>query len=127
MSSKLRDLIRNVRSCKTAAEERDVITKECAEIRSAFKSKDEELRHRNVAKLLYIHMMGYPAHFGQVRASPARRLCLPPSVSALRTRQLVSPLLLFLPVPLCYFLLTPPARPRILALCVFPYRWRPCA
>ena len=68
MSLKLRDLIRNVRACKTAAEERDVIAKECAEIRSAFKSKDEELRHRNVAKLLYIHMLGYPAHFGQMEA-----------------------------------------------------------
>jgi len=39
MSLKLRDLIRNVRACKTAAEERAVIAKECAEIRTAFKSK----------------------------------------------------------------------------------------
>ncbi len=39
MSLKLRDLIRNVRLCKTAAEERAVIAKESAEIRTAFKGK----------------------------------------------------------------------------------------
>lgn len=37
MSVKLRDLIRNVRSCKTAAEERAIVAKECALIRTAFK------------------------------------------------------------------------------------------
>jgi hypothetical protein len=36
-SIKLRELIRQVRLCKTAAEERAVITKECALIRNAFK------------------------------------------------------------------------------------------
>lgn len=24
------------------------------------------MRHNNIAKLLYIHMLGYPAHFGQI-------------------------------------------------------------
>jgi len=67
MSIKLRELIRQVRSCKTAAEERAVIAKEAALIRTAFKEKvDNGLRHRNVAKLLYIHMLGYPTHFGQL-------------------------------------------------------------
>jgi hypothetical protein len=37
MSIKLRDLIRAVRACKTAAEERAVISKECALIRTAIK------------------------------------------------------------------------------------------
>ena len=69
MSVKLRDLIKSVRSCKTAAEERAIITKESALIRTAFKSEDNpEYRHRNVAKLLYIHMLGYPTHFGQMEA-----------------------------------------------------------
>jgi AP-1 complex subunit gamma-1 len=69
MSMKLRELIRAVRAAKTAAEERAVITKESALIRSAFKSDTSStsmLRHRNVAKLLFIHMLGYPSHFGQM-------------------------------------------------------------
>ena len=66
MSIKLRDLIRSVRACKTAAEERAVISKECALIRTAIKEEDEKFRQRNVAKLMYIHMLGYPTHFGQM-------------------------------------------------------------
>lgn len=66
MPSKLRDLIRAIRACKTAADERDVINKECAQIRNAFRAEDNDHRARNMAKLLYIHMLGYPAHFGQL-------------------------------------------------------------
>jgi len=66
MSIKLRELIRSIRACKTAAEERAVIARECALIRTAFKEDDNQFRHRNVAKLLFIHMMGYPTHFGQM-------------------------------------------------------------
>ena len=66
MSIRLRELIRAVRACKTMAEERAVITKECALIRTAFKSEQNNYRHRNVAKLLFIHMLGYPSHFGQM-------------------------------------------------------------
>eukprot|EP00392_Amoebophrya_sp_AT5.2_P003401 g3406.t1 len=66
MSIKLRELIRNIRTCKTAAEERAVIAKECAAIRTAFREEDGGYRHRNVAKLLFIHMLGYPTHFGQM-------------------------------------------------------------
>ena len=53
-----------MRACKTAAEERAVISKECAQIRTAFKEEDNEFRHRNVAKLV--------------------RALSPPSVSLLR-------------------------------------------
>jgi AP-1 complex subunit gamma-1 len=68
MGSCNRELIRNVRACKTAAQERECIAKECAAIRTAFKDDDDNPhRHRNVAKLLFIHMLGYPTHFGQAR------------------------------------------------------------
>jgi len=63
---KLRDLIRSIRATRTAQDERDVITKECALIRTSFREEDNDVRSRNVAKLLYIHMLGYPAHFGQL-------------------------------------------------------------
>lgn len=60
MSMRLRELIRAVRACKTAAEERAVIAKESALIRTAIKEEQDQYRHRNVAKLLFIHMLGYP-------------------------------------------------------------------
>ena len=60
MSMRLRELIRAVRACKTAAEERAVIAKESALIRTAIKEEHDQYRHRNVAKLLFIHMLGYP-------------------------------------------------------------------
>eukprot|EP01094_Clydonella_sp_ATCC50884_P019652 TRINITY_DN389_c0_g1_i2.p1 TRINITY_DN389_c0_g1~~TRINITY_DN389_c0_g1_i2.p1 ORF type:complete len:595 (-),score=196.28 TRINITY_DN389_c0_g1_i2:983-2767(-) len=66
MSIRLRELIKSVRMCKTAAEERSVIAKECSNIRTAIKEEVVKYRHRNVAKLLYIHMLGYPTHFGQM-------------------------------------------------------------
>lgn len=64
--TRLRDLIRQIRAARTAAEERAVVNKECAYIRSSFREEDSQWRCRNVAKLLYIHMLGYPAHFGQL-------------------------------------------------------------
>jgi AP-1 complex subunit gamma-1 len=63
---RLKDLIKAIRNCKTAAEERAVISKESAFIRTSFKEENLDLRAINVAKLLYIHMLGYPAHFGQI-------------------------------------------------------------
>ncbi|KAL6969480.1 hypothetical protein U1Q18_029192 [Sarracenia purpurea var. burkii] len=59
-------MIRAIRACKTAAEERAVVRKECAAIRSAVSENDQEYRHRNLAKLMFIHMLGYPTHFGQM-------------------------------------------------------------
>lgn len=43
-----------------------VIAKESAALREAFREQDQSFRHRNVAKLMYIHMLGYPTHFGQM-------------------------------------------------------------
>jgi AP-1 complex subunit gamma-1 len=63
---RLKDLIKAIRNCKTAADERAVIAKESAFIRTSFKDEDVDLRAINIAKLLYIHMLGYPAHFGQI-------------------------------------------------------------
>uniref|UniRef100_A0A2I3GKX6 AP-1 complex subunit gamma n=1 Tax=Nomascus leucogenys TaxID=61853 RepID=A0A2I3GKX6_NOMLE len=62
---RLRELIRTIRTARTQAEEREMIQKECAAIRSSFREEDNTYRCRNVAKLLYMHMLGYPAHFGQ--------------------------------------------------------------
>ena len=63
MAMKLRDLIRKVRACKTAAEERSVIAKESAMIRTAIREEQEHYRHRNVAKLLFMHMLGAFGYF----------------------------------------------------------------
>ncbi|CAO2816563.1 unnamed protein product [Amaranthus hypochondriacus] len=64
--TRLRDMIRSIRACKTAAEERAVVRKECASIRAAISENDSDYRHRNMAKLMFIHMLGYPTHFGQM-------------------------------------------------------------
>lgn len=64
--TRLRDLIRQIRAAKTQAEERAVVNRECAYIRSTFREEDSVWRCRNIAKLFYIHMLGYPAHFGQL-------------------------------------------------------------
>ncbi|KAJ3197812.1 clathrin associated protein complex large subunit [Entophlyctis luteolus] len=48
------------------ADERAVIAKESAFIRTAIREETVETRYYNVQKLLYIHMLGYPAHFGQI-------------------------------------------------------------
>lgn len=62
----LKDLIRTIRSCKTAAEERAIIAKESANIRSVFRENNSSARYKSVAKLLYIHLLGYPTQFGQM-------------------------------------------------------------
>ncbi|KAI5419683.1 hypothetical protein KIW84_043736 [Lathyrus oleraceus] len=61
-----RDMIRAIRACKTAAEERAVVRKECAAIRASIDENDQHYRHRNMSKLMFIHMLGYPTHFGQM-------------------------------------------------------------
>ncbi|KAI3645995.1 hypothetical protein MP228_008923 [Amoeboaphelidium protococcarum] len=66
---RLKDFIRQIRSCKTQADERAVIAKESAAIRTSLKEDTTaplEVRHNNIAKMLYIHMLGYPTHYGQI-------------------------------------------------------------
>ncbi|TEB36632.1 Adaptor protein complex AP-1 gamma subunit [Coprinellus micaceus] len=62
----LKALIKGIRGCKTVADERALIQQESAAIRASFREEDSYQRHNNVAKLLYIHMLGSPAHFGQI-------------------------------------------------------------
>ncbi|KAI0664222.1 Adaptor protein complex AP-1 gamma subunit [Cubamyces menziesii] len=62
----LKALIKGIRACKTVADERALIKQESAAIRASFREEDSYARHNNVAKLLYIHMLGFEAHFGQI-------------------------------------------------------------
>ncbi|XP_056276600.1 AP-1 complex subunit gamma-like 2 isoform X2 [Pseudoliparis swirei] len=65
-SVQLQEMIRAIRSARTQCEERSVIQRECAAIRAQFRQADNGGRSHNLAKLLYVHMLGYPAHFGQM-------------------------------------------------------------
>uniref|UniRef100_A0A672LJE1 AP-1 complex subunit gamma n=1 Tax=Sinocyclocheilus grahami TaxID=75366 RepID=A0A672LJE1_SINGR len=60
------EMIRVIRSARTQGEERGIIQKECADIRAQFRQSDNGERSHSLAKLLYVHMLGYPAHFGQM-------------------------------------------------------------
>lgn len=62
----LKALIKAIRACKTFADERSLIVSEAAAIRASFRAEDSYTRHNNIAKLLYIQMLGYPAQWGQI-------------------------------------------------------------
>eukprot|EP01059_Diplonema_ambulator_P025803 TRINITY_DN428_c4_g1_i1.p1 TRINITY_DN428_c4_g1~~TRINITY_DN428_c4_g1_i1.p1 ORF type:complete len:788 (+),score=231.89 TRINITY_DN428_c4_g1_i1:125-2488(+) len=66
MSIRLLDLIKKTRGAKTAAQERVIIKEESTNIRTAFKEGRDACRARNVNKLMYISLLGYPTDFGQV-------------------------------------------------------------
>ena len=59
-------LITKVRRAKTAAEERAIIKKEAAYIRTALSQNLNKYTKRNMIKLMYMRMLGYPVEFGQV-------------------------------------------------------------
>jgi AP-1 complex subunit gamma-1 len=64
---KLKEFVKQVRECKTIAEERALVARESAAIRDAFADlRMSHFRHRNVAKLMFMHMLGYATHFGQM-------------------------------------------------------------
>ncbi|GJQ14766.1 hypothetical protein GpartN1_g6557.t1 [Galdieria partita] len=71
----LREVVKEFRSCKTTAEERALVKKESAQIRDLFKEGDTAFRRRNIAKLLFFHMQGYPTEFGQLECL---KLCTSP-------------------------------------------------
>lgn len=50
---RLRDLIRQIRAARTAAEERSVVNKECAYIRSTFREEDSVWRYVNYVLVIY--------------------------------------------------------------------------
>ena len=67
MTTRVREFIKQVRDCKTAAEERAVIAKESAALRTLFKQNTGNThKAASIAKLVYLHMLGYPTHFGQM-------------------------------------------------------------
>lgn len=51
---RLRDLIRQIRAARTAAEERTVVNKECAYIRSTFREEDSVWRY--ISETIAPHM-----------------------------------------------------------------------
>ena len=63
---KIRELIKKVRACKTAEEERSVINKESAEIRNASKDLNNPHKARDLIKAIYMQMMGYETSFMQL-------------------------------------------------------------
>ncbi len=63
---KIRQLIKRVRACKTAEEERSVINKESAEIRNASRDINNPHKARDLCKAIYMQMMGYQTSFMQL-------------------------------------------------------------
>ncbi|ODQ65687.1 Adaptor protein complex AP-1 gamma subunit [Nadsonia fulvescens var. elongata DSM 6958] len=66
--SSLKTFIKAVRASKTLADERSVIQKESAAIRTSFRDNTitHSTRKNNIAKLLYLFTLGERTHFGQV-------------------------------------------------------------
>ncbi|ODV82128.1 Adaptor protein complex AP-1 gamma subunit [Suhomyces tanzawaensis NRRL Y-17324] len=64
----LKSFIKAVRKAKTIADERAVVRKESAAIRTSFRDAtlDQTTRRINISKLLYLYIMGEKTHFGQV-------------------------------------------------------------
>lgn len=70
VASSLKSFIKDVRGAKTLADERSIITKQSAKIRT--KLRDDRLSNEkkrvNIQKLLYLYILGEKTHFGQVES-----------------------------------------------------------
>lgn len=64
----LKLFVKAVRKAKTIADERTVVRKESAAIRTSFRDPnlDQTTRRINISKLLYLYILGEKTHFGQV-------------------------------------------------------------
>ncbi|WPK26774.1 hypothetical protein PUMCH_004135 [Australozyma saopauloensis] len=64
----LKLFVKAVRKAKTIADERTVIRKESAAIRTSFRDPnlDQTTRRVDISKLLYLYILGEKTHFGQV-------------------------------------------------------------
>lgn len=68
MSSKLKDFISFLRTCKTQQEEKEFMLKEKSRIQESFLKNKHELRPRNLVKLLFINLQGFDTEFGQIES-----------------------------------------------------------
>lgn len=68
MGSSLKSFIKDVRNAKTLSDQRTIITKQSAKIRT--KLRDDHLssnkKRENIQKLLYLYILDEPTHFAQV-------------------------------------------------------------
>ncbi|GEQ69112.1 hypothetical protein JCM33374_g2783 [Metschnikowia sp. JCM 33374] len=64
----LKSFVKAVRKAKTIADERTVVRKESAAIRTSFRDPnlDQTTRRIGISKLLYLYILGEKTHFGQV-------------------------------------------------------------
>ncbi|KAL3235029.1 AP-1 complex subunit gamma-1 [Nakaseomyces bracarensis] len=67
-SSSLKSFIKDVRNAKTLADERAIINKQAAKIRTKLRDDhlSSEKKRNNIIKLLYLYILGERTHFGQV-------------------------------------------------------------
>lgn len=68
MSLKLKDFITNLRACKTNEEEKQLLMNEKAAIRQSFLKNEQNLKPRNLVKLVFINLQGHDTEFGQIES-----------------------------------------------------------
>ena len=58
--------IKQVKNASSAEEERSIIATESAKIRNDFGQSQYDNLKDNLTKLIFIYLLGYPSHFGQM-------------------------------------------------------------